>query len=70
MIYIYIFFVEQKLSHLYDTLHRAYTKVIEVMHSGKRLLGTHFRVAFFGQVRARAAGTMMVPHWSFYKLIA
>uniref|UniRef100_A0A3P8UYR1 Dedicator of cytokinesis 9b n=1 Tax=Cynoglossus semilaevis TaxID=244447 RepID=A0A3P8UYR1_CYNSE len=41
----------EKLSHLYDTLHRAYTKVIEVMHSGKRLLGTHFRVAFFGQVR-------------------
>ncbi|XP_016894015.1 dedicator of cytokinesis protein 9-like isoform X3 [Cynoglossus semilaevis] len=39
----------EKLSHLYDTLHRAYTKVIEVMHSGKRLLGTHFRVAFFGQ---------------------
>lgn len=41
---------EQKLTHLYDTLHRAYTKVLEVMHSGKRLLGTYFRVAFFGQV--------------------
>lgn len=40
----------QKLTHLYDTLHRAYTKVIEVMHTGKRLLGTYFRVAFFGQV--------------------
>ncbi|XP_062853748.1 dedicator of cytokinesis protein 9 [Trichomycterus rosablanca] len=39
----------QKLAHLYDTLHRAYTKVLEVMHSGKRLLGTFFRVAFFGQ---------------------
>ncbi|KAJ8003348.1 hypothetical protein DPEC_G00147390 [Dallia pectoralis] len=39
----------EKLTHLYDTLHRAYTKVIEVMHSGKRLLGTFFRVAFFGQ---------------------
>uniref|UniRef100_A0A3B4AQK0 Dedicator of cytokinesis 9b n=1 Tax=Periophthalmus magnuspinnatus TaxID=409849 RepID=A0A3B4AQK0_9GOBI len=39
----------EKLTHLYDTLHRAYTKVIEVMHSGKRLLGTYFRVAFFGQ---------------------
>ncbi|KTF78063.1 hypothetical protein cypCar_00037397 [Cyprinus carpio] len=38
-----------KLAHLYDTLHRAYTKVMEVMHSGKRLLGTFFRVAFFGQ---------------------
>uniref|UniRef100_A0A8C2FJC0 Dedicator of cytokinesis 9b n=1 Tax=Cyprinus carpio TaxID=7962 RepID=A0A8C2FJC0_CYPCA len=39
----------KKLAHLYDTLHRAYTKVMEVMHSGKRLLGTFFRVAFFGQ---------------------
>ncbi|XP_037392446.1 dedicator of cytokinesis protein 9 isoform X8 [Pygocentrus nattereri] len=39
----------EKLAHLYDTLHRAYTKVMEVMHSGKRLLGTFFRVAFFGQ---------------------
>lgn len=41
----------QKLAHLYDMLHRAYTKVIEVMHSGKRLLGTFFRVAFYGQVQ-------------------
>uniref|UniRef100_A0A665UU13 Dedicator of cytokinesis 9b n=1 Tax=Echeneis naucrates TaxID=173247 RepID=A0A665UU13_ECHNA len=40
----------EKLTHLYDTLHRAYTKVMEVMHTGKRLLGTYFRVAFFGQV--------------------
>ncbi|TTI92372.1 Dedicator of cytokinesis protein 9 [Bagarius yarrelli] len=39
----------EKLAHLYDRLHRSYTKVIEVMHSGKRLLGTFFRVAFFGQ---------------------
>uniref|UniRef100_A0A8C7RD47 Dedicator of cytokinesis protein 9-like n=1 Tax=Oncorhynchus mykiss TaxID=8022 RepID=A0A8C7RD47_ONCMY len=39
----------EKLSHLYDTLHRAYIKVTEVMHTGKRLLGTYFRVAFFGQ---------------------
>uniref|UniRef100_A0A3B3Y6I4 Dedicator of cytokinesis 9 n=1 Tax=Poecilia mexicana TaxID=48701 RepID=A0A3B3Y6I4_9TELE len=39
----------EKLAHLYDTLHRAYSKVTEVMHTGKRLLGTYFRVAFFGQ---------------------
>uniref|UniRef100_A0A4W5NUG3 Dedicator of cytokinesis 9 n=1 Tax=Hucho hucho TaxID=62062 RepID=A0A4W5NUG3_9TELE len=39
----------EKLSHLYDTLHRAYIKVTEVMHTGKRLLGTYFRVSFFGQ---------------------
>ncbi|XP_071287024.1 dedicator of cytokinesis protein 9 isoform X7 [Agelaius tricolor] len=40
----------ERLAHLYDTLHRAYSKVTEVMHTGKRLLGTYFRVAFFGQV--------------------
>uniref|UniRef100_A0AAY4AKK9 Dedicator of cytokinesis protein 9-like n=1 Tax=Denticeps clupeoides TaxID=299321 RepID=A0AAY4AKK9_9TELE len=39
----------QKLSRLYETLHQAYNKVMEVMHTGKRLLGTFFRVAFFGQ---------------------
>ncbi|MFT7818030.1 dedicator of cytokinesis protein 9-like isoform X3, partial [Arapaima gigas] len=43
----------EKLAHLYDTLHRAYSKVTEVMHTGKRLLGTFFRVAFFGQVRPK-----------------
>ncbi|KAF3857337.1 hypothetical protein F7725_009196 [Dissostichus mawsoni] len=26
---------------------------MEVMHSGKRLLGTYFRVAFFGQVNPK-----------------
>lgn len=40
----------QKLSRLYDTLHRAYNKIMEVMHSRRRLLGTYFRVAFYGQV--------------------
>uniref|UniRef100_A0A672RFP0 Dedicator of cytokinesis 9 n=1 Tax=Sinocyclocheilus grahami TaxID=75366 RepID=A0A672RFP0_SINGR len=39
----------KRLAHLYGTLHRAYSKVTEVMHTGKRLLGTYFRVAFFGQ---------------------
>uniref|UniRef100_A0A9J8A316 Dedicator of cytokinesis 9a n=1 Tax=Cyprinus carpio carpio TaxID=630221 RepID=A0A9J8A316_CYPCA len=39
----------ERLAHLYDILHRAYSKVTEVMHTGKRLLGTYFRVAFFGQ---------------------
>lgn len=46
----------QKLAHLYDTLHRAYSKVTEVMHTGKRLLGTYFRVAFFGQVSSVLLG--------------
>uniref|UniRef100_A0A8C4IUJ7 Dedicator of cytokinesis 11 n=1 Tax=Dicentrarchus labrax TaxID=13489 RepID=A0A8C4IUJ7_DICLA len=39
----------EKLSRLYDTLHRAYNKIMEVMQSGRRLLGTYFRVAFYGQ---------------------
>uniref|UniRef100_A0A4W5JU34 DOCKER domain-containing protein n=1 Tax=Hucho hucho TaxID=62062 RepID=A0A4W5JU34_9TELE len=37
----------QKLSRLYDTLHRAYNKILEVMHTGRRLLGTYFRVGYF-----------------------
>lgn len=45
-------FVFQKLSRLYDTLHRAYNKIIEV--TGRRLLGTYFRVAFYGQVTSAA----------------
>uniref|UniRef100_A0A3P8W7G4 Dedicator of cytokinesis 11 n=1 Tax=Cynoglossus semilaevis TaxID=244447 RepID=A0A3P8W7G4_CYNSE len=39
----------EKLSRLYDTLHRAYNKIMEVIQSGRRLLGTFFRVAFYGQ---------------------
>ncbi|XP_061665045.1 dedicator of cytokinesis protein 11 [Syngnathoides biaculeatus] len=39
----------EKLSRLYGTLHRAYDKVTEVIRSGRRLLGTYFRVAFYGQ---------------------
>ncbi|XP_061566530.1 dedicator of cytokinesis protein 11 [Cololabis saira] len=39
----------ERLSRLYDTLHRAYNKIMEVTQSGRRLLGTYFRVAFYGQ---------------------
>lgn len=39
----------EKLSRLYDTLTRAYNKIMEVIQSGRRLLGTYFRVAFYGQ---------------------
>ncbi|TFK15368.1 Dedicator of cytokinesis protein 11 [Platysternon megacephalum] len=39
----------EKLTQLYRTLHGAYTKILEVMHTRKRLLGTFFRVAFYGQ---------------------
>uniref|UniRef100_A0A669CIG9 Dedicator of cytokinesis 11 n=1 Tax=Oreochromis niloticus TaxID=8128 RepID=A0A669CIG9_ORENI len=40
----------EKLSRLYETLHRAYNKIMEVIQSGRRLLGTYFRVAFYGQL--------------------
>ncbi len=39
----------QRLASAYELLHRAYGKIVEVMHSGKRLLGKYFRVAFYGQ---------------------
>ncbi|KAK6167208.1 hypothetical protein SNE40_021299 [Patella caerulea] len=39
----------KKLTKSYQTLSDAYTRVIELMESGKRLLGTYFRVAFYGQ---------------------
>ena len=40
----------QKLAECYARLQKAYNKVVEVMSSGKRMLGKYFRVAFFGQV--------------------
>ncbi|XP_053129814.1 dedicator of cytokinesis protein 11 isoform X3 [Hemicordylus capensis] len=39
----------EKLTQIYRTLHGAYTKILEVMQTKKRLLGTYFRVAFYGQ---------------------
>ena len=43
-------FLIQRLSNAYDSLAKAYKKVVDVMGTGKRLLGKYFRVAFFGQV--------------------
>ena len=43
-------FLKQRLSNAYDSLAKAYKKVVDVMGTGKRLLGKYFRVAFFGQV--------------------
>nr|XP_006823927.1 PREDICTED: dedicator of cytokinesis protein 9-like [Saccoglossus kowalevskii] len=39
----------QRLAEAYSTLHRVHDKVVEVMQSGRRLLGSYFRIAFFGQ---------------------
>jgi len=38
----------QKLAAAYEILHRVYKKIVDVMHSGRRLLGKYFRVAFYG----------------------
>uniref|UniRef100_A0A670Z948 Dedicator of cytokinesis 11 n=1 Tax=Pseudonaja textilis TaxID=8673 RepID=A0A670Z948_PSETE len=43
----------EKLTQVYRTLHGAYSKILEVMQSRRRLLGTYFRVAFYGQVSPR-----------------
>ncbi|XP_048460912.1 dedicator of cytokinesis protein 11 [Rhincodon typus] len=39
----------EKLAFIYNTLNEAYKKIIHVLHTGRRLLGTFFRVAFYGQ---------------------
>ncbi|GCB70272.1 hypothetical protein scyTo_0001239 [Scyliorhinus torazame] len=39
----------EKLAFIYSTLNEAYKKIIHVLHTGRRLLGTFFRVAFYGQ---------------------
>ena len=46
----------QKLALGYGTLHRAYSMVVDVMQTGKRFLGTYFRVAFFGHVSNDVVG--------------
>uniref|UniRef100_A0A8C6YI82 Dedicator of cytokinesis 11 n=1 Tax=Naja naja TaxID=35670 RepID=A0A8C6YI82_NAJNA len=50
----------EKLTQVYRTLHGAYSKILEVMQSRRRLLGTYFRVAFYGQVSPRIA-------WAFFE---
>ncbi|XP_077554523.1 dedicator of cytokinesis protein Ziz isoform X2 [Haemaphysalis longicornis] len=37
------------LARCYKTLHQGYTKILEVNCTGRRLLGTYYRVVFFGQ---------------------
>ncbi|XP_043560274.1 dedicator of cytokinesis protein 11 isoform X1 [Chiloscyllium plagiosum] len=39
----------EKLAFIYNMLNEAYKKIIHVLHTGRRLLGTFFRVAFYGQ---------------------
>ncbi|EDV29620.1 uncharacterized protein TRIADDRAFT_18599, partial [Trichoplax adhaerens] len=39
----------QQLADAHGQLHEAYKKIVEVMSSGNRFLGTYYRVSFFGQ---------------------
>ena len=45
-----------KLAQSYQILSEAYTKVVDVMQSVKRLLGKYFRAFFYGQVRSGDRG--------------
>ncbi len=38
----------QELADIHERLMKGYKKVVEVNRNGKRLLGTYFRVAFYG----------------------
>lgn len=49
----------EALTQCYQTLAQAYSKIVEVSRTGKRLLGRYYRVAFFGQVRLMALGTLI-----------
>ena len=40
----------QHMTEMYGKLHSAFRKVVDIMATGKRYLGTYFRVAFFGKV--------------------
>ncbi|XP_062523379.1 dedicator of cytokinesis protein 9-like [Corticium candelabrum] len=39
----------EALSHAYGTMHQACKKIVEVTNTGRRMLGTYFRVGFYGQ---------------------
>ena len=41
------------MAEMYGKLHEAYRKVVEIMATGRRYLGTYFRIAFFGKVRRK-----------------
>ena len=47
--YTLVLSLSQALIIIYSTLKEGYEKVVEVNRNGKRLLGTYFRVALFGQ---------------------
>lgn len=41
----------EKMKEMYGKLHVAFKRVVEIMATGKRYLGTYFRIAFYGKVK-------------------
>ena len=42
------------MAEMYGKLHEAFRKVVDIMATGKRYLGTYFRIAFYGKVCSRS----------------
>ena len=40
----------EKMRDMYGKLHLSFKKVVEIMATGRRYLGTFFRIAFYGKV--------------------
>ena len=40
----------QSMMEMYGKLHQAYRKIVDIKESGRRYLGTYFRVGFYGRV--------------------
>ena len=47
--YIHVLF-PQSMMEMFGKLHQAYRKVVDISETGRRYLGTYFRVAFYGKV--------------------
>ena len=41
----------KSMTEMYGKLHTAFRKVVDVMATGRRYLGTYFRIGFYGKVR-------------------
>ena len=48
------------MMNMYGKLHEATRKIVDVMTTGRRYLGTYFRIAFFGRVRELCYNTPYV----------
>ena len=49
----------QHQMEMYGKLHTAFRKVVDVMTTGRRYLGTYFRIAFFGKVGALVTSVLL-----------